>query len=200
MTIARFFSFLFHPLIMPLVGVIILLQAISWMGMLGWEIKLNIYLIVIISTLLLPMLSGPLLKSKKIITDYFMPTAEERKVPLLLASLLYMVRAFILQRIHVPLIFPLFINSSSLVILLCALISWKWKISSHMAILAGLVGLVLAISLKWMMDLRLILGILIFVSGVTGWARLKLGTHTPAQVYAGFGLGFTVVFLIVRFI
>ncbi len=200
MTIARFFSFLFHPLIMPLVGVIILLQAISWMGMLGWEIKLNIYLIVIISTLLLPMLSGPLLKSKKIITDYFMPTAEERKVPLLLASLLYMVGAFILQRIHVPLIFPLFINSSSLVILLCALISWKWKISSHMAILAGLVGLVLAISLKWMMDLRLILGILIFVSGVTGWARLKLGTHTPAQVYAGFGLGFTVVFLIVRFI
>jgi membrane-associated phospholipid phosphatase len=39
------------------------------------------------------------------------------------------------------------------------------------------------------------------ISGLVGFARLKLGAHTPAQVYAGFGLGmFTILslFLIYR--
>jgi len=197
---ARIFSYLAHPIIMPVVGIIILLRAINWMGMIPFETRLYTYLIVFVSTLLLPLLSLPLLKSKNIISDYFMPTAEERKIPLLLTSFFFLLGAFVLQKIHAPLIFPLFINSSSVVILFCALISWKWKISTHMAGIAGLVGLILGISMKWMVDLRLILAVLILVSGITGWARLKMGAHTPAQVYAGFGLGFTIVFLIVRFI
>jgi len=197
---ARFFSYLAHPLIIPIIGVIILLRAINWMGMLSMETRLYTYLIVIVSTLILPVIFLPVLKHKKIITDYSMPTAEERKIPLLLTSFFYLAGAFMLQKIHVPMIFPLFINSSSVVILFCALISWKWKISTHMAGIAGLIGLILGISLKWMIDLRLVLAVLILISGTTGWARLKTGAHTPAQVYSGFGLGFTVVFLIVRFI
>ena len=197
---ARFFSYLMHPIIMPVVGIIILLRAIDWMGMIPFETRLYTYLIVFVSTLLLPLFSLPLLKSKNIISDYFMPTAEERKIPLLLTSFFFLVGAFVLQKIHTPMIFPLFINSASVVILLCALISWKWKISTHMAGIAGLVGLIMGISLKWMIDLRLILAALILMSGITAWARLKMGSHTPAQVYAGFGLGFTIVFLIVRFI
>ncbi len=197
---ARFFSYLAHPIIMPFLGVMILLQSINWMGMLTPEIKFNTYLIVFLSTILIPILAMPVFKSTNIISDFLMPTAEERKIPFLFASFIYLIGAFMLQKIHAPMIFPLFINSSSLVILFSALISWKWKISAHMAGIAGLIGLILAISLKWMIDLRLILAVLIFLAGVIGWARLKTGAHTPAQVYAGFGLGFSVVFLVIRFI
>jgi hypothetical protein len=197
---ARFLSYLFHPLIITMTGAIILLRAVNWMGMLPMDTRLYIYLVFFISTLLLPLAILAILKSKNIISDFFMPTPEERKIPLLLSSFLYLAGAFVLQKIHTPLIFPLFLNSSSVVILLCALFSWKWKISYHMASIGGLIGLVLAISLKWMFDFRLILGALIFISGVIAWARLKEDSHTPAQVYAGFGLGFTIVFLIIRFI
>jgi membrane-associated phospholipid phosphatase len=38
----------------------------------------------------------------------------------------------------------------------------------------------------------LILG-LIILSGLVGFARLKLNTHSPAQVYAGFGVGVTLL-------
>ena len=200
MKMARFFSYLAHPVIMPLVGVIILFRGINWMGMLPMETRIYTYLIVFISTLLLPLLAMPVFKSTKVISDYFMPTAEERIIPLLLISCLYMVGAFALQKIHSPMIFPLFLNSSSIVVLLCALISWKWKISTHMAGIAGLIGLILAISMKWMIDLRLILAALILAAGIIGWARLKMGSHTPAQIYAGFGLGFTLVFLLIRYI
>lgn len=200
MKIARLFSYLAHPVIIPMVGVIILFRAVNWMGMLSMETRLYTYLAMAFFTILMPLSAMPILKSQRVISSYFMPTAEERKIPLLLASFLLLVCAFLLQKINTPMIFPLFINSSSVVILFCALISWKWKISTHMAGIAGLVGLVLGITLKWMIDLRLLLAVLILLSGLIGWARLKMQAHTPAQIYAGFGLGFTVVFLIVRFI
>lgn len=168
--------------------------------MLPRQTILYTYLIVFIFTLLIPLLALQVFKSGKVISDFFMPSAEERKVPFLFTSFIFLIGAFILQKIHAPMIFPLFINSLSVVILFCALISWKWKISSHMAMIAGVIGLVLGISLKWMMDFRIVLAFLILAAGISGWARLKTGAHTPAQIYAGFGLGFSVVFLIVRFI
>jgi len=31
------------------------------------------------------------------------------------------------------------------------------------------------------------------MSGLTGFARLKLQAHTPAQIYSGFALGFLTI-------
>jgi len=197
---ARLVSYLFHPLIMPIAGAIMLLRAVNWMGMIPQDTRLYIYLIVFTSTLLIPVLAMPLYKSTKLISDFMMPKAEERKIPLLFTSFMYLVGAFLLQKIGAPLIFPLFLNSFSVIILLCALVSWKWKISTHMAAISALIGLILGISYKWMFDLRLLLASLIFVAGLTAWSRLKTGEHKPAEVYSGFVLGFCVMFFIVRFI
>lgn len=185
---------------MPLIGVIILFRAINWMGMLSNETRLYTYIVVFVTTLLIPLSLMPILKSTKVISDFSMPTAEERKIPLLISSFMYLIAAFILQKIHTPLIVPLYLNAASVILLICALISYRWKISTHMAALSGLVGLILALSFKWMFDLRLILAGLILAAGFAGWARLNDNAHTPAQVYAGFGVGFTVVFFFVRFI
>ncbi len=197
---ARIISYLAHPIILPLVGIILLLRSINWMGMITQESRLYIYLIAFITTLLIPLLAMPVYKSTKVISSYFMPNIEERKIPLLFTSFMYLAGAFFLQKVKAPLIFPLFLNASSVVILLCALVSWRWKISTHLASIGGLIGLILGISFKWMFDLRLVLAALIFIAGLTAWSRLKTDEHTPAQVYSGFVLGFCVVFFIVRFI
>ncbi len=197
---ARLVSYLFHPLIMPLAGAIILLRAVNWMGMIPQDTRLYIYLVVFGATLLFPLIAMPVYKSSKVISDFMMPKAEERKIPLLFTSFMYLIGAFVLQKINAPLIFPLFLNSFSVVILLCALVSWKWKISTHMASISALIGLVLGISFKWMFDLRLLLATMIFIAGLTAWSRLKTGEHTPTEVYSGFVLGFCVMFFIVRFI
>ena len=168
--------------------------------MITQESRLYIYLIAFITTLLIPLLAMPVYKSTKVISSYFMPNIEERKIPLLFTSFMYLAGAFFLQKVKAPLIFPLFLNASSVVILLCALVSWRWKISTHLASIGGLIGLILGISFKWMFDLRLVLAALIFIAGLTAWSRLKTDEHTPAQVYSGFVLGFCVVFFIVRFI
>ncbi|MBL7941161.1 MAG: phosphatase PAP2 family protein, partial [Flavobacteriales bacterium] len=46
-------------------------------------------------------------------------------------------------------------------------------------------------------DLVLYISIALFIAGLVAYARVKLRAHTPAQVYAGFGLG-TMVNLVVQ--
>ena len=185
---------------MPFLGVVVLLNAVNWMGMIPAETITRIYLVTGLTTCIVPWLFMPVFKATKLISDYLMPETEERKIPLLFASFMHLIAAFLLQKINAPMTFPLFVNSVSVVILICALVSWKWKISYHMAAVAGLVGLILGISMKWMMDFRLIFAAAVLASGIIAWARLRDKEHTPAQVYAGFGLGFVVVFCIVRVI
>jgi len=41
-----------------------------------------------------------------------------------------------------------------------------------------------------------LIAVTILVSGLIGFARLKLQAHTPAQIYAGFILGFFTIFVL----
>ena len=65
--------------------------------------------------------------------------------------------------------------------------------------IGGLVGLILALSMKLIIDLQIILIILFIVSGLLGTIRLFLNEHKPIQIYSGFVLGFLVVLTTVLF-
>jgi membrane-associated phospholipid phosphatase len=193
-------SVVFHPVIMPLAGVFILLTYGGWLNMIPVEGKKYIYLIVALTTLVLPMVMMPILLRAKIITSYLLADKNERRIPLLIIALLYLTGAFILQKFDAPVILSLFLNGSSMVVLAVAIFNWRWKISNHMAGIGGVTGMVLAISMRWMLNEQLILAILFLVAGFTGYARLKEDDHTPAQVYAGYLLGLIINFLLIRLI
>jgi len=69
-----------------------------------------------------------------------------------------------------------------------------------MAGIGGVTGMVLAISMRWMLNEQLIIAILFLVAGITGYARLKDGDHTPAQIYVGYVVGLGINFLLIRLI
>jgi membrane-associated phospholipid phosphatase len=79
-------------------------------------------------------------------------------------------------------------------ILLAMLVTAFWKISIHVAVVAGAVFiLVLALGRP--------LAVLAPLVALTAWARVALGDHTPAQILAGGALGAIVagvVFTVVR--
>lgn len=65
------------------------------------------------------------------------------------------------------------------------LVTLKWKISIHVAVVAGaVVILILVFGPTWLVLMPLIAAV--------GWARVVLGDHTPAQSVAGGLLGSTV--------
>jgi len=182
---------------MPLYGVIILFTGGTWLSTINNQAKYYTFLVTITATLVLPLASLYVLKLKKWITDFSISDQKERRFPLMLQSLFALLAAFILQKVSAPLILALYFNGISIFLLICAALSTKWNISTHLAGVGGLIGLLLAVSLKWMLDMRLILAILIILASVISASRIAGKSHNPAQVYAGLALGFTTIFLLV---
>ncbi len=185
---------------MPLAGVFILLSYGGWLNMLPRDGKIYIYVVVGITTLILPIMMMPILMRTKIITSYLLKEQTERRIPYLIIALLYLVGAFILQKVDAPIIISLFLNGSSMIVLTVAIVNWRWKVSAHMAGIGGVTGMVLAISLRWMLNEQIIVALLFLASGLIGYARLQNDDHTPAQVYTGYLIGFCINFLLIRLI
>jgi membrane-associated phospholipid phosphatase len=80
------------------------------------------------------------------------------------------------------------------------LVSLKWKISAHLAAIGGLTGGFFGLSFRLQENPVHILIFLILVSGVLGTARLVLGKHNKAQIYAGFLLGFLIMNGVILFL
>lgn len=193
-------SIIFHPVFMPLAGVFILLTYGGWLNLLPMEGKTYIYLVVGITTVVLPIIMMPILRHTKIISNYLLKEQNERRIPYLIVALLYLVGAYVLQRVDAPVIISLFLNGSSMVVLSVAIVNWQWKVSAHMAGIGGLTGMVLAISFRWMLNEQMIVALLFLAAGLIGYARLKNDDHTPAQVYVGYLMGFCINFLLIRII
>jgi len=80
------------------------------------------------------------------------------------------------------------------------LITIKWKISGHTAALGALLGTLITLNLKYSMNfLGMIIAILL-ISGAVASSRIYLEKHNPAQVYAGFGLGFLCMFSLIAIV
>ncbi len=185
---------------MPLVGVFILLTYGGWLNLFPIEGKKYFYLIVALTTLVLPLAIMPILLKTKVISNYLLTDKNERRIPLLMTALLYLIGAFTLQKADAPVILSLFLNGSSMVVLAVAIFNWRWKISIHMAGIGGVTGMVLAISMRWMLNEQMIIAILFLVAGLTAYARLKDDDHSPAQVYVGYLVGLVINFVLIRLI
>lgn len=197
--IARVTSILFHPLLIPTFGVMLLFNSGFYFSILPWSVEKFILLVVFISTCVLPALSiGLLTLSPKF--DVNMGKNTDRILPLMISSVFYYLGYLVLQQLPVFPIYNLFMIASILVQFGLLVISLKWKISAHSAAIGGLVGGFFGLSFRLQENPILILIALIFVAGMVGTARLILGKHTNLQVYAGFLLGSLVMSMVILFI
>ena len=68
-----------------------------------------------------------------------------------------------------------------------------------MAGMGGLTGLMLCLSFVFNTDTMYFLVIVFFISGLLASARIRLNEHKPEEIYAGFILGFIMVFAVCLF-
>jgi len=128
-----------------------------------------------------------------------METKEERIIPYTSAALYYFALFYLFYNAGFPNIFQILILGAALSILLIIFVSLKWKISAHTTGIGGLAGAALGITYRFQLDMHLVLMLIILFSGIVGYARLKLNVHSPAQVYSGFILGFSIELLLMIF-
>ncbi|MGD9557989.1 MAG: phosphatase PAP2 family protein [Mangrovibacterium sp.] len=192
-------SAVFHPLVIPTLAYLLLMNSGFYFALLPFQAKKVIIMVVFLSTFLLPLISIILMGlHTRIKPD--LDKSSERVIPMLSAAVFYYVGYYALGRLEIYPVFKVFLISSILIIVILMLVSVRWKISAHMAAIGGLIGIFTALSLRLGTNNSPILAVLIAIAGLVGSSRLILGKHTPLQIYAGFFAGFAVNYLIIHFI
>ncbi len=94
-----------------------------------------------------------------------------------------------LYALSTPTVFLRLIGAAIGIMVACMLVNFVWKISIHSASIATLATL----STRLFPPLGICLWIAAFA---VGWARIRTGNHTPAQVIAGWGVAVAGVLLV----
>ena len=193
--LAKIVSVLFHPLVMPTLGLLIIFQLSLNVFHLPFEAKRIILTIVGINTLMLPLLIIPMFYRLNIIKTLHMHHHRERVMPLLFTTIPYIFSFYFLNRLPIYSEIPMFMLGASIAVALTLVISIWWKISIHMVGIGGIVGLLFSLYYLYQSNGFSALLIAILFAGIVAWARLYVNAHKPIQVYAGFCLGFCSVII-----
>ncbi len=191
---AHVISSVFQPLLMPVYS-IALLFVYTYFRLIYSNHFFGVVLPVIIFSFAVPAALIYLMYRFKLISDLSLKVRKERFLPYIATLLSYSIMIFYYARMQMPLWFLMLCSSSIIVMLIATIITIWWKISAHMIGVGGLVGGVLGISyfVEGTNPFQMFIALFI-ISGLVGTSRLILQRHTPAQVYAGFALGFAVTF------
>jgi len=195
--IAVALTVIFQPLIVPSVVIALLFYVIPESTSVPQEARWSLLLLIVVTTLLIPLLSVIGMRMTSLIPDIYMVTKRERVLPFSLVSLFYLITAgFFYFKLNVD---PLFVHSL-IVITICVLIltfiTMFWRISAHVTGLAGLLAIIIVLSLKFTASSLLYpLIAAVLVCGAVSSARLYLDAHKPLEILGGFVLGFAICFM-----
>ena len=116
------------------------------------------------------------------LTDRHVRLREQRARPLGVAVASLLILLALLTRLGAPRELTALVGAGAAGLVSATLVTLRWKISIHVATVAGAVVI-----------LTLVFGpgfaLLAPAVALTGWARVALGDHTPAQVAVGAALG-----------
>jgi hypothetical protein len=186
---AKVITIIFHPLLMPLYGLIIVFSAPTLFGYLPFQQKKIILLIITTNNILLPLSLLPYLKWRKVISSWTLNERSERIIPMSLTSFFYFITVYIVIRFNIPLFIKAFILAASLLSFAITVVSYWWKISIHAAGAGAITSLIYILSVKMHTPLTLLLISSIIISGLILSSRLKLNTHNQKEVWIGYLAG-----------
>ncbi len=197
--LAKIISIVFHPVLVPTLGMLLLLNSGFYFSMLSWEAKRYILLVIFFTTCILPLLAVSAMAISPRF-DINMPNSTDRVLPQLAASIFYYIGFVLLGKLNLFPVFKLFMVASVLVVIGLMLISMKWKISNHMAAIGAITAVFFALSFRKGLNPVYSVLAVILVSGLIGTARIALKKHNIWQVIAGYAWGFTVLYVVIYFL
>lgn len=186
--ILPFFSYLFHPVFIPLMATLFYFYYNETL----FELKEKgfVLLQITILTIVVPILIYFLLKALNKIDSVMAYDLNQRKIPLVLQSFLFIVlikRSITIDRYFELHFFFLAALMGTLIALL--LLFAKIKASIHMLAFSSLTVFVIGLHLHHPEHFLLIVPFLIFMNGVIASSRLVMKAHTPKELIIGFFSG-----------
>lgn len=198
--IADALSTLFHPILLPTWGTLIYCFALQ-QGFSIFNSKIVWLLIGIVfgTTFCIPALLIGVLRLTKGIGSFKMETQAERFVPLIIVTLTNYLCFTVLKSNVLVGVINLFILGTTLLSSLSIVITAFWKISLHGIGWGGFCSFLFVLSTYQIHPYFFLFLMTILLSGFVGWARLSTNSHTPAEFYGGFALGFVAMTVFLLF-
>lgn len=162
--------------------------------------RLRIVILVFITTFLFPLILNLIILRQGMISSLFLKVREERLFPFIIAAVFYYMTYLLINQLYLPDFYSLYLLGATILVLIALIINFFRKISLHMIAMGGITGLFLALSFKLLLEIPYLIITLILISGLTGYARLRLNVHKALEVYVGYFLGFAILFLIILYI
>ncbi len=192
--IARAISLVFHPFWMPIAGIFILLTHSRLAAILPAEGHQAVYIIVISSTIGLPLLMFPIYWFRKSIKTLEMSERQERYIPLFIMSVFYFFSFYTLRNLNAPSFLSGFILGAFVSVAVAAIVNVWWKISLHGIGFGGILALLTLMAFFQQGNPEGLFFQALIYSGVALSARMYLNQHTLWQIVAGFSCGFFSIF------
>jgi len=182
---AEILSVVFHPIFIPLYGLILIYSSDTLHSFLPVQIKRIIFILVMANNVLIPMALATVLYARGAIRTFNARDRNERVLLLAFSLFMYSLTAILLIRMHVPGLFRAFFISIAIVTLITLLVTIFYRISLHASGIGGLMMLVVFISfmyhssMVWQSFTVLVLG------GAVMSSRIYLEDHSPSEVWTG---------------
>ena len=201
--LAHFFSFVFHPLFIPVIAAwyLAFLQPGYFTGMPAHE-RLMIVIRVGYNTIFYPAVTVLLLKAVGFIKSIFLKTQRERIIPYIATNIFYFWMYLVFKnQEEVPLILTSFIFGIFLASSVALIANIYFKISMHalgVGALSGLMAIIIFSGLSYAIFLPAML--VFMIAGVVCTSRMIVSDHTPFDIYTGILFGIISQFIAYAFI
>jgi hypothetical protein len=198
--VATVVSYILHPLLVPTYIIIFLLNMDVFLAfMIPFSVRLWIITMFFTLTFAMPVMMIFMMYRRGIITSMQMEIRSERFYPLLLTTIFWTIGYILMSRTGLPVIYYQYLLGGIAALVIAMIVNHFWKISLHMLGMGGLTGVFLGFSLRIGVDIFLLISVLILLSGLVGYARLKVNSHNPPQVYVGYIVGVILMIVVYMF-
>ena len=195
--LAHLFSYLFHPIFIPLYAVAFLVFIHpSYFSGFSMAAKKQTLLIVFINAVAFPILAVVLLKAVGFIQSIFLKTQKDRIIPYMACGIFFFWAYLVFKnQTNYPLILSSFLLGVFLASSAALLANIYFKISMHATGVGGLLGIFLLIMKSNTMLMTWPLCIAIAITGLVCTARLLISDHSTKEIYIGLIAGLLIQFV-----
>jgi len=186
--ILKSISYIFHPLLMPLLGVVFYFSKTP--RFIPEPImKAKVFSITIL-TIILPILLFYLLKTLHKVDSFHLENVSERKIPLIINSVIVaLILARVLPLNEIPELYFFFIGILISTVTCLALVFVKFKASIHMIASAGFFMFAVALAIHFKININGTIALMCVIIGAIATSRLHLKAHTAMELLVGFFVG-----------
>lgn len=192
---AQFILRLFNPYLIPTLGLFAIMNYIPGVEFFSAKLKIVIMGVFFLSTCFIPLLFIALGNLNRVWGKGAFQFVD-KVMPKIYTALCTFLGAQFLGKFPIPGIFRILLLGFCLIIIFSIVISIKWKISEYTLALGGLWGALVALNMKYGMNiLWLIIGV-ILIAGIIGSSSIYMEKDSPNQVYGGFLAGTLGMFIL----